>query len=161
MRGLYTCRPGGAQEAAGCKLADTTASPMDLAKASYLCNHPAQPHLLLSKTGVDDKHNAIDGQTSLGNVSGNNDLAAGGAAGACRRRRGVKDALLLLRGEGGVEGVDLDGAHAVTQVVHLQKAWHSTVEDQQVRVRLKLEDWAPCQPHVFPYADRRTAAPPW
>lgn len=80
-------------------------------------------HLLLGKAGVDHVHDAVDGERRLGDVGGHDDLAAGRAAGARRRGRGVEDALLLLGRQRGVERVHLDGAHAVAQVVHLHEGW--------------------------------------
>jgi hypothetical protein len=50
--------------------------------------------LLLGEAGVNDKDDTVDGQRSLGDVGGHNDLAANGAWPAVFWRR-VENALLL------------------------------------------------------------------
>mmetsp|Transcript_9026 Transcript_9026/g.22493 ORF Transcript_9026/g.22493 Transcript_9026/m.22493 type:complete len:450 (+) Transcript_9026:611-1960(+) len=70
-------------------------------------------HLLLREARVDDVHDALDRERRLGNVGGDDDLAAARAAWAARRGRGVEDALLAVRGEGGVEGEDDESAAGV------------------------------------------------
>jgi len=101
----------------------TAADPQHGLSQPSVRSAPLKPssHLLLGKAGVDDIHDAVDGQRRLCNVGGDNDFAAGGAAGPRCGWRRVKDALLLLRRQRGVEGVHLDRPHAVAHVVHLRR----------------------------------------
>lgn len=62
--------------------------------------------LLLAEARVDDVDDTVDGEGGFGNVGGDDALATGTAALAGGAGGLVEDALLLLRGEGTVEGVD-------------------------------------------------------
>lgn len=79
---------------------------------------PPLAHLLLGESGINHKDDAVNGQGGLRNVGGDDDLAPDGSVWSLGGR-GLKDALLEVWREGGVEGDALELAHFVAEVLHL------------------------------------------
>ena len=77
----------------------------------------SQTDLLLGKAWVDDKHHTINGERSLCNVGGHDNLPADGSIRLVRGST-LEDPLLKVRGEGGVEGDALQLSNLGSEVLH-------------------------------------------